>query len=152
MLTPVDINKKEFRRAMRGYNEHEVDSFLDQVARDYETILRQKLELEDVLQRKEDQIQQYRNLEETLNSTLVMAQKTAEELKQNAAREAELLLREARAEAENIIRQAASKKEAIEQEQSELRQSLAGFRAQMRAFLKAQLEMVENLPVDDSSE
>lgn len=152
MLTPVDINKKEFRKAMRGYHEHEVDSFLDQIARDYETLFRQKAELEDILRRKEEQLQQYRNLEETLNSTLVMAQKTAEELKESTAREAELLIRETRAEAENIIRQAKSQKELIEHEQAELRQSLAGFRSQMRAFLKAQLEMVEKLPEDDLTE
>lgn len=146
MLTPVDINKKEFRKAMRGYNEHEVDSFLDQVARDFEALLRRKLELEEVLIQKDAQIQQYRNLEETLNSTLMMAQKTADEVKQNSAREAEILLREARAEAENIIRQAVGKKEIMEQEQSELRQSLVGFKTQIRAFLKAQMDMVDNLP------
>ncbi len=147
MLTPVDINNKEFRRAMRGYNEDEVDKFLDQLARDYEHSLRKNLDLEEALQQKEAQIKQYRNLEETLNNTLVMAQKTAEEVKENAAREAQLLLREARAEAEEIIRQATAQKEALEFEQAELRQSLAGFKTQLKAYLKVQMDMVENLPI-----
>jgi cell division initiation protein len=151
MLTPVDINKKEFRRAMRGYNENEVDSFLDQVARDYETLLRDKIEVEEKLQRREDQLLQYRNLEETLNNTLVMAQKTAEEVKQNATREAQLLLREAQAEAEEIIHQAMLKKETLENEQAELIQSLVGFKSQIRAFLKAQLDMIEKLPLGDKA-
>lgn len=151
MLTPVDINKKEFRRAMRGYNENEVDSFLDQVARDYETLLRDKIEVEEKLQQREDQLLQYRNLEETLNNTLVMAQKTAEEVKQNATREAQLLLREARAEAEEIIHQAMLKKETLENEQAELIQSLVGFKSQIRAFLKAQLDMIEKLPLGDKA-
>ncbi len=149
MLTPVDINKKEFRRAMRGYHEDEVDKFLDQLARDYEQCLRKNLDLEEALQQKEAQIKQYRNLEETLNSTLVMAQKTAEEVKQNAAREAQLLLRETRVQAEEIIRQATAQKEALEFEQAELRQSLAGFKTQLKAYLKVQMEMVENLPIGD---
>jgi len=146
MLTPVDINKKEFRRAMRGYHEDEVDKFLDQVARDFEINLRKNLELEEVIQQKESQIQQYRILEDTLNNTLILAQKTAEEVKQNAAREAQLLLREARAEADEIIRQAVGQKEALEFEQAELRQSVAGFKSQIKAFLKVQIDMVDNLP------
>lgn len=149
VLTPVDINNKEFRRAMRGYHEDEVDKFLDQLARDYEQSLRRNLDLEDALQQKEAQIQQYRNIEETLNNTLVMAQKTAEELKQNAVREAQLLLREAKAEAEEIIRQAMARKEALEFEQAELRQSLTGFKTQLKAYLRVQMEMVENLPIGD---
>ncbi|NLC06374.1 MAG: DivIVA domain-containing protein [Syntrophomonadaceae bacterium] len=151
MLTPVDINKKEFRRAMRGYNENEVDSFLDQVARDYETLLRDKLEVEEKLKHLEDQLLQYRKLEDTLNNTLVMAQKTAEEVKQNATREAQLLLREAQAEAEEIIHQATLKKETLENEQAELIQSLVGFKSQIRAFLKAQLDMIEKLPLGDKA-
>ena len=78
-----------------------------------------------------------------------MAQKTAEELKQNASREAQLLLREARAQAEEIIRQATAQKEALEFEQAELRQSLAGFKTQLKAYLKVQMEMIENLPTGD---
>ena len=65
MLTPVDINNKEFRRAMRGYHEDEVDKFLDQLARDYEQSLRKNQDLEEALRQKEAQIKQYRNLEET---------------------------------------------------------------------------------------
>jgi cell division initiation protein len=146
MLTPVDINKKEFRKVIRGYHEDEVDKFLDQVARDYEINLRKNLDFEEAIQQKDTQLQQYRNLEDTLNNTLILAQKTAEELKQNAVREAQLLLREARAEADELIRQALSKKDSLEFEQAELRQSLAGFKAQIKAFLKVQIDMVDNLP------
>ena len=70
MLTPVDINKKEFRRAMRGYHEDEVDKFLDQLARDYEQCLRKNLDLEEALtERSPDKAipKSRRNLNSTLS-------------------------------------------------------------------------------------
>lgn len=150
LLTPVDITNKEFKRSVRGYNEYEVDSFLDQLARDYEELYRKKLELEEALQLKENQLAQYKSMEETMNNALVLAQKTSEEVKQSAQREAELLLKETRAQAEEILRQAALKKEMLEQEETRARQAFYGFKAQIRGFLQAQLEMMESFGVESA--
>lgn len=143
ILTPVDITNKEFRRSIRGYNEYEVDSFLDQVARDYEALYRRQAELEEVLQQKESQLQHYRATEEMLSQALMLAQNTAEEVKRAARQEAELIVREARQEAEEIIQQAMRRKEALEQEWNDLYQTFVSFKAQIKAFLKAQMEIVE---------
>jgi len=144
ILTPVDITNKEFRRSIRGYNEYEVDSFLDQVARDYETLYRRQAELEELLQQKESQLQHYRATEEMLSQALVLAQNTAEEVKRAARQEAELIVREARQEAEEIIQQAMRRKEVLEQEWNDLCQTFISFKAQIKSFLKAQMEIVES--------
>lgn len=152
VLTPVEINKKEFRRAMRGYQEQEVHAFLDQVAQDIETLLRKQNELEETISQKDSIIKKYQDLEETLHNTLVVAQKTAEEVKQNAEQEAELIVREAQIQAEEILYKAKARKAALELEQEELYQSIVSFKLQIQAFLKAQLEMVENFPGKEKNE
>lgn len=144
MITPIDITNREFKRSVRGYNELEVDSFLDQVARDYETIYRKQMELEESLQQKDNQIAQYKSMEETMNNALVLAQKTSEELLQSARREAEVLLKEVRGQAEDIISQAARKKEQLEQEEARMFQSFKSYKAQIKAFISAQLEFMES--------
>lgn len=151
MLTPIEINNKEFKRAMRGYSEYEVDVFLDQVARDYEALYRRVRDLEEALQQKEQQLANYKNLEETMNSALVLAQKTSQEIKSSAQREAELLLREARGQAEEIIRSATSQRELLEQETANLRHSFNSFRAQLKAFLRAQLELLDSAAIDSEA-
>ncbi|MBC7104629.1 MAG: DivIVA domain-containing protein [Firmicutes bacterium] len=119
MLTPLEIHKKEFRRAFRGYSEEEVDTFLDRVVQDYERLYRENQELQERLQKTEGSIAQYRELEEVIKNTLVMAQKNAQELEANAAREAELIVREARTQAESILREARDRAERLLQEAEE---------------------------------
>jgi cell division initiation protein len=119
LLTPLEIHKKEFRRAFRGYSEEEVDAFLDRVVQDYERLYRENQELQERLQKTEGSIAQYRELEEVIKNTLVMAQKNAQELEANAAREAELIVREARTQAETILRDAQSRAERLVREAEE---------------------------------
>lgn len=75
MLTPLDIQNKEFRRRLRGYCENEVDEFLDQILEDYEMLYRQNASLKDEVSRLKEETDRYQNLEETLRNTLVLAQK-----------------------------------------------------------------------------
>ncbi|MDF2569775.1 MAG: divIVA, partial [Sporomusa sp.] len=51
MLTPLDIHSKEFKRSFRGYNEEEVDEFLDKVIKDYETLYRENIDLKETIER-----------------------------------------------------------------------------------------------------
>ena len=106
MVTPLDIQNKEFRRGMRGYREEEVDAFLDQVIEDYENLFRENQNLKDKLAMLEQSIGRYREMEDVLKNTMIMAQKNADELRQNAEKEASLLLDQARLEAEQITREA----------------------------------------------
>lgn len=94
-LTPLDIHNKEFKRSLRGYNEDEVNDFLDRVIKDYEGLIRQHKDMEERCMQLEDQVKNFKMMEDSLSKSLMLAQDTAEELKQNARKEAQLVIREA---------------------------------------------------------
>ena len=89
LLTPMDIHNKEFKRSFRGYNEDEIDEFLDQVVNDYEKLFRENDRLKEDLARAQKDNEQYQQLEQNLKDTLLVAQKTAEEVTSNARKNAE---------------------------------------------------------------
>ena len=79
LLTPLDIHNKEFSRGFRGYDEDEVNEFLDQIIKDYEIIIREKKELEETLNSLNERLGHFTNIEETLHKSIVVAQEAAEE-------------------------------------------------------------------------
>ena len=81
MLTPLDIENKRFSKKINGYNADEVDDFLDQVTDDYEKIYRENAELRDAIEECNKELERYKNVEQTLQNTLVMAQTTADDIK-----------------------------------------------------------------------
>ena len=72
-LTPLDIHNKEFTKGFRGYDEDEVNEFLDQVIKDYELIIREKKELDERLNDMNERLTHFSNIEETLNKSIVVA-------------------------------------------------------------------------------
>ena len=102
MLTPIDIRNKEFSRSFRGYNEDEIDEFLDQVITDYEKLYRENKRYEDELALNKKNLEQYHRMEKNLQDTLLVAQKTAEEVVSAAKKNAEDIKVNAMAECENM--------------------------------------------------
>lgn len=143
MLTPLDIHNKEFRRGFRGYSEVEVDAFLDEVVRDFETLLKDNASLKDQVQALSARLDHYRQLESTLQNTLIVAQETAEEVKASARKEAELIVREAQLEADRMVRLAGERVQKLNEVADNLRRQLQLFRAKMRTMLEAQVELLE---------
>lgn len=143
MLTPLDIHNKEFKKALRGYDADEVDEFLDVVIKDYENLYKDNLNLKDQIENFQDNIARYRDLEDTLHNTMILAQQTAEEVKKNADKEAELIIRNAQHKAEEIILEAREKTVELKNEYKELQKTVQQFKAQYKAFLLAQLELVD---------
>ena len=105
-LTPMDIHNKEFSRSFRGYNEDEVDQFLDEIVDEFEKLYKENMELRDKINNLIDQINQYRTMEKTLKDTLVTAQKTADEVTSLAQKKSELIIREAEEQARKIREEA----------------------------------------------
>ena len=95
MLTPMDIHNKEFKKGFRGYAEEDVDNFMETLATDYEKVYREYSELKERCESLQDKLTQYEKMEATMNSTLMLAQETAENVKVQARKEAELILQEA---------------------------------------------------------
>lgn len=99
-LTPLDIHNKEFIKSFRGYNEDEVDEFLDLVVAEFEGFIRENEELHASIAGLEARIGHYKGLEETLKNAIVLAQKAADQIKESAAREADVIMEEARRQAD----------------------------------------------------
>lgn len=143
-LTPLDIHNKEFTRGLRGYDQDEVNDFLDQVIKDFEIVIREKKELQRQVEDLQEKLQHFNNIEETLNKSILIAQQTAEELKGNATKEAHLIVREAEKNADRIINEALEKARRIEIEVEELKKQGKVFRTRLKMLVEAQLELVEN--------
>ena len=143
-LTPLDIHNKEFGKFFRGYDEDEVNEFLDQVIKDYEIVIREKKELEHRLNDLEERLKHFNNIEETLNKSILIAQEAAEEVKSNAHKEAKLIIREAEKNADGIVNEALSKARKIALEIEDLKKQSKVFRNRFKMLIEAQLEMVNH--------
>lgn len=143
-LSPLDIHNKEFGRSFRGYDEDEVDDFLERVIQDYEGLIRQNKELDQQINDLQEKLKHFTNIEESLSKSIVVAQETAEEVKTNARKEAQLIVKEAEKNADRIVAEALNKSRKMAIEVEEVQKQAAMFRARFRSLIQAQLEMLES--------
>lgn len=143
-LTPLDIHNKEFSRGFRGYDEDEVNEFLDQIIKDYELLIREKKELDEKLSSSNERLGHFTNIEETLHKSIIVAQEAAEEVKGNAQKEAKLIIREAEKNADRIVNEALSKARKIAMEIEELKKQSKVFRTRFKMLIEAQLDLLRN--------
>jgi len=143
-LTPLDIHNKEFSRGFRGYDEDEVNEFLDQIIKDYELLIREKKELDEKLSSSNERLGHFTNIEETLHKSIIVAQEAAEEVKGNAQKEAKLIIREAEKNADRIVNEALSKARKIAMEIEELKKQSKVFRTRFKMLIEAQLDLLKN--------
>lgn len=108
-LTPLDIQNKNFSTKMRGYNQDEVDDFLDMIVRDYEDSIAKNRELEKALKHSEEKLEYFNELKEALNQSIVVAQDTADKVKSSASKESEVIVTSAQNRADELISNAMQK-------------------------------------------
>ena len=89
-ITPLDIQQKQFPMKFRGFDVEEVYSFLEIIREEMEDLLRENANVKETVQRMENQLKEYRDMETTLRETLLTAQQMVEDYKTNARKEAEL--------------------------------------------------------------
>ncbi len=144
MLTPQDIESKTFKRVyIGGYSVEEVEEFLDQVLKDYEALYKENLELKDKIALLNENVQNYKTIEETLQNTLIVAQSTAEEIKKIAYQKAETIIKEAEMKASKMIEEANSKVLQITYEYGELKKRYQLFLNKFRNLLQTELSALE---------
>lgn len=148
-LTPLDIRKQEFKRTMRGYDPEEVNTFLEMVAEEFETLQREKKRLEDETLKLRTQLHDYQELERTLKQTLMNAQETVQVSRETSQREADMLVREAELQAEKIIEEARLKLAQLKNELLLVRAQKDSFARRLRHLLESQLELIGVLEMDD---
>ncbi len=102
-ITPIDIRQQQFRRSLRGLDGREVDSFLNLVSDELETLMRDNNELKEELARSQRRIDEYKERERTLKETMITAQRITDDIKESARKEAEVIISRAEIQAEKII-------------------------------------------------
>lgn len=138
-LTPLDVRRYEFGRALRGYDPERVDQFREQVADELERLTRVNQELEQKARSLHDQLKSFRERDKALNDALVSAQQLRSEMKDQAERESQLTLREAQAQAERILADAQSDIRRVEDELAALERFRRNYLTQLRVFVERQL-------------
>lgn len=143
-LTPLDIHNKEFNKGFRGYDEDEVNEFLDQVIKDYEMIIREKKELESTVTELTEKLGHFTNIEDTLNKSIIIAQEAGEEVRRSAQKESKLIVKEAEKNADRIINESLVKSRKIAMEIEELKKQSKVFRTRFQMLIEAQLDLLKN--------
>jgi len=146
MITPLDIENKKFsKQMMNGYNVDEVDDFLDEITVDYEKNYRELTELKDKVEKLEGELSHYKNLEGTLQNTLVMAQSTAEEVKNVAKQQAEQIIQDAKSTVQQNVDDLNSEIKAKQQQLDDVRQKFDVYKAKMESLLISQFEILKEM-------
>ena len=150
MLTPLDVENKRFsKQMMNGYNVEEVDDFLDEIGADYAKKSRDLQEKDKEVDNLKKEIEKYKSLESTLQNTLVMAQSTAEEVKNVAKKQADQLLNEAKATAEKDVTDLEQKVLFKKRELESLQKQFDIYKAKMESLLISQLELIKEVNKDN---
>ena len=147
-LTPMDINNKEFKKGLRGYNSDEVDEFLDEVVDNYEELYKENANLKEKLANLNEKVEHYSKIESTIQNTLILAQNAAEQAKNSAKKEAEFMMKNANETAQKVMDKAHNDVIQINDEYERVKQEFIKFRAKYRNFMNAQLETFDDLEKD----
>ncbi len=148
-LTPLDIHHKEFTHALRGYNEAEVDAFLDQVADELERLFKENIDLSEKNEALEAKVRDYQDMERTLHNTLLSAQRSSDEMMHKAQREADAVLKDAEVKAKEVIHNALTSKQKATTDLGRIKQAEEEFRGNFKALLERHLRSLSELSVPE---
>ena len=150
MITPLDIENKKFsKQMMNGYSVEEVDEFLDDLTIDYEKAYKQSTELKSRVDQLERDLLHYKTIEDTLQNTLVMAQSTADEVKEVARQQAEQIIKEAEGNARKSVEDLGQEILLKKKELEDIKAQFEVYKAKMESLLISQLELLKELNKDD---
>ena len=149
MITPLDIENKRFgKQKIGGYNVNEVDDFLDELTLEYGKLYKENAELKSEREELDSNVGKYRNIENTLQNTLVMAQKTADEITAVAKQQAEQIIKDAEYKAKTSVDELNMQILAKEREIEDLKKQFEVYKAKMESLLISQLELLKDIKED----
>lgn len=146
MLTPVDIENKEFTKAFRGYDIYEVEEFMKSLVTDYEKLYRENAELKNKNASLAETIDDYKGMKETMQNAILVAQRTAEDIKQNAYERAETIIKDAERRAAEVVDKANRSIINLEKNYLAMQREMNSFKAKMASLLSTYMQMLEDLP------
>ncbi|MDR0570555.1 MAG: DivIVA domain-containing protein [Clostridiales Family XIII bacterium] len=148
MITPIEIQNKEFTRGVRGYKEEEVDSFLDLITLDLERLILDNRRMKDNIDMLTQEAERHRNSESAVLETLEAAKALMGDISASAEKRAEILLKNAEMDAERIQREARESVERLTEEAAGLRSRINILKARYRNLLETELERFDSLSAE----
>ncbi len=149
MITPLDIENKKFAKQMvNGYSVDEVDDFLDDLTVEYEKLFKENSEYKSQVEKLKEDMEHYKAIESTLQSTLVMAQTTAEEVKNVAREQAEQIVNEAKVNAQKEVDSLTNQIAIKQKELDDVQKQFDVYKAKMESLLISQLEILKEMNKD----
>lgn len=150
MITPLDIENKKFaKQMMNGYNVDEVDDFLDELTLDYGKLYKENAELKAQREELDSNVGKYKNIENTIQNTLIMAQKTADEVQEVAKKQAEQIIKDAEFQAKNSVEELNTQILLKQKELEDLKKQFDVYKAKMESLLISQEELIKEINKED---
>lgn len=143
MLSLNEIKNHEFKKGI-GYTKKSVDDFVNEIVESFEEVNRENAELKEKLTTLSEGIQYYKSIEKTLQKSLVLAQKTADEKKEKALNNAKIIEKVARSRADSIITKAKNDLDAIYRQTDELNRRFELYKSYVKNLITTQLDLINS--------
>ncbi len=142
-ITPLDVRKQEFRKAVRGFDCDEVRAFLSTLADEYETVLVDNKQIREMIMDQEDKIEEYQGMERNLRDTLMTAERVMKETRETASKKGELIIQDAELQARQVLEECRLRTEELRREIMSLRKEKESYLGRFKSLAEAQIKFVE---------
>ena len=142
-ITSLDIQQKQFKTRLRGFDVREVDAFLEQMADAFELLQRENKNLREEINRLKIESQGYKEREETFKRVMLNSQKVLDQMKQNARKSAELVIADAEVNAEKILSRAHNRLAQLHEDITELKRQRMQIEVQIRSIIESHTKLLE---------
>lgn len=149
-IAPVEIRKYEFKKVLRGYDPDEVRYFLEMIADELEALNREKSELETKVKSHQEKLQEYRQIEKSMQDALIVAKETSDRSMANTKKESKLIIADAEAKADRIVEGARKESSKIRQDIEKLRMQKDSFIVKIKNILRSEFELIDALDKSDT--
>ena len=136
---------KKFRKALRGYNVKEVNAFISEVICQVEKMIAEDNRKTTIINNLNKELQNYKNMEEALKKSIVMAEETASQMKKMARIESESIINDAKKNANKIVSDALVRAQKIEAESAILKKNISIFKTRLKNIIEQQLQIVDDI-------
>ena len=145
MITPVDIQNKDFAKKMRGYDPDEVDDFLDAVIKDYTALMKENQSLKSKIGMLTKTVENYKSIEESMTRSVEMAKQTAQDLKDNANAEAQMIVNNAKLDAARLAKQIDDEHIKRQQEMLRVKSETDMFKTRVKNMCEGLVKMLDDI-------
>ena len=145
MITPLDIQNKDFAKKMRGYDPDEVDDFLDAIIKDYTALMKENQSLKSKIGMLTKTVENYKSIEESMTRSVEMAKQTAKDMKDNANAEAQMIINNAKLDASRLAKQIDDEHIKRHQEMLRVKAETDMFRTRVKNMCEGLIKMLDDI-------